>query len=358
MQVTLHKVVQALPVVRHAHQSRPIVQLVRVLQTARLETTIHQKGLSERINALRSQIATAITVNRTAQGQIPIALAAADEAQNAANLVHEDNLDRFAELLQTYNLRAAELATAEERAVEAFTAVARIQADTSALINYRPPPPPVATSQRSERQEDKMLIEHKAMIDVIRDLSKDNTNINPTAISLLGKPAAARKQRRPSSSVLKNSLTTNNLSTPQDVDMAIKMAILGNYSYLVMNHETGMVDLRIFTPWHKLNEVINQSFIRFKCVHLTDTCMRALSTTSISVLLCGSPTPNGTFSTLLTRCNVFPKFTGDHSNFITATTIHEKIKKAINSVPAIRSDMLTYEKLIASENQPWLKSHG
>jgi hypothetical protein len=45
---------------------------------------------------------------------------------------------------------------------------------------------------------------------------------------------------------------------------------------------------------------------------------------------------------------VFLKFNGDHSHLITATTIHEKIKKAITSVPSIRADMLTYEKLIAS----------
>ncbi len=75
--------------------------------------------------------------------------------------------------------------------------------------------------------------------------------------------------------------------------------------------------------------------------------MRAFAATSINVLLCGSSTPNDTFSALLTRCNVFLKFTGDHSHLITATTIHEKMKKAINSVPSIHTDMLTYEKLIA-----------
>ena len=45
---------------------------------------------------------------------------------------------------------------------------------------------------------------------------------------------------------------------------------------------------------------------------------------------------------------MFLKFKGDHSHLITATTIHEKLKKAINSVSSICADMLTYEKLIAS----------
>jgi hypothetical protein len=47
---------------------------------------------------------------------------------------------------------------------------------------------------------------------------------------------------------------------------------------------------------------------------------------------------------------VFLKLKGDHSHLITATTIHDKIKKAITSVPSINADMLTYEKLIASDN--------
>ena len=93
-----------------------------------------------------------------------------------------------------------------------------------------------------------------------------------------------------------------------------------------------------------MNDIIYKCFIKFKCANLTDTCMRAFATTSINVLLCGSSTPNGTFSALFTRCNVFLKFTGDHSHLITATTIHEKMKKAINSVSAIHTDMLTYEK--------------
>jgi hypothetical protein len=128
---------------------------------------------------------------------------------------------------------------------------------------------------------------------------------------------------------------------------AIKMARLGNYSYLVMKNESGMIEVKIFTPWHELNEIINQCFIRLKCANLTDTCIRAFATTSIGILLCGSSTPNEKFSALLTRCNVFLEFKGDHSHFITATTIHDKIKKAVTSVPSIRADMLTYEKLIA-----------
>jgi hypothetical protein len=74
-----------------------------------------------------------------------------------------------------------------------------------------------------------------------------------------------------------------------------------------MNKNTGMVDVGIFTPWHELNEIISQAFIRIKCAELTDACMRAFSTTSIGVFLCGSPTPNDTFSALLTRFDVFLK---------------------------------------------------
>jgi polynucleotide 5'-kinase involved in rRNA processing len=52
-------------------------------------------------------------------------------------------------------------------------------------------------------------------------------------------------------------------------------------------------------------------------VPTSDTCMSAFTTTSLGILLFGSTTPN------------------------------EKIKKAITSVPSIKADMLTYEKLIA-----------
>jgi hypothetical protein len=109
-----------------------------------------------------------------------------------------------------------------------------------------------------------------------------------------------------------------------------------------------MLEVNIYTPWHELNDIIYQCLIKFKCANLTDSCMRAFSTTSIGILLCGSSTPNDTFSALLTRCNVFLKFKGDRSHLIMATTIHEKIEKAINSVSSIQADMLTYEKLIAS----------
>jgi hypothetical protein len=188
------------------------------------------------------------------------------------------------------------------------------------------------------------------MMEVLRDIVKDSaTPINNPATALhLGKPATPNKMQRPSPANLSGFCNDNNLVEPPDVDSAIKMARLGKYSYLVMNNESGRVEVKIFTPWHELNEIINQCFIRFKCANLTDTCMPAFSTTSIGTLLCGTSTPHDTFSSLFTRCNVFQKFKGDHSHLITATTIYEKIKKAITSVPSIRADMLTYEKLISS----------
>jgi hypothetical protein len=77
--------------------------------------------------------------------------------------------------------------------------------------------------------------------------------------------------------------------------------------------------------------------------------MRAFQTTSLGVLLCGSSTPNDTFSALFTRCNVFLKFAGNHSHLITTTTIHEKLKKVITTTSSIRNVMLTYDRLIASD---------
>jgi hypothetical protein len=62
------------------------------------------------------------------------------------------------------------------------------------------------------------------MIDVLIDLAKSNSNINPAAIALLGQPPAPRKQRQPSPSELDEFLTTNNMISPQDVHAAVKMA--------------------------------------------------------------------------------------------------------------------------------------
>ena len=119
------------------------------------------------------------------------------------------------------------------------------------------------------------------------------------------------KKRRPSALNLSRFCEDNQIVDPPDVDSAIKMARLGNYSYLVYNEETGIVEVRIYTPWHNMNDIIYKCFIKFKSANLTDTCMRAFATTSINVLLCGSSTPNDTFSALLTRCNVFLNFKTD-----------------------------------------------
>jgi hypothetical protein len=148
------------------------------------------------------------------------------------------------------------------------------------------------------------------MIEVLRDIVKYSATPinNPATALLLGKPATPNKMQRPSPANLFRFCVDNQLVEPPDVENAIKMDRLGNYSYLVMNNESGMVEVNIFTPWHNLNEIINQCSIRFKCANLTDTCMRALSTTSIGTLLCRTCTPNDTFAVLITRCNVFLNF--------------------------------------------------
>jgi hypothetical protein len=151
-------------------------------------------------------------------------------------------------------------------------------------------------------------MEHAAMMDIVRGLVLNSTTpIYPATTLFLGQPPAPTKRQRPSTTTLARFCTGNNLVEPPDVDSAIKRARLGNYTYLVLNNETGIVEVRIYTPWHELNDIIYQCFMKFKCAHLTDTCMRAFSTTSIGILLCGSSTPNDTFSALLTRCNVFLK---------------------------------------------------
>ena len=93
------------------------------------------------------------------------------------------------------------------------------------------------------------------------------------------------KKSRPTPANLTRFCVDNGIVEPSDVDSAIKMARLGNYSYLVYNEETGIVEVRIYTPWHDMNDIIYKCFIKFKCANLTDTCMRAFATTSINVLL-------------------------------------------------------------------------
>jgi hypothetical protein len=72
------------------------------------------------------------------------------------------------------------------------------------------------------------------MKEVLRDLVKDSTTkINPATVLLLGKSATPNKMQRPSQTTLSRFCTDNKLVEPLDVDSAIKMARLGNYSYLV-----------------------------------------------------------------------------------------------------------------------------
>ncbi len=247
-----------------------------------------------------------------------------------------------------FNFREA-ADNAAARVVERENEVARIRAEISANLEPRQRTRSTTSSQRSQRPvgdtHSRLYREHAAMMQLVKGLVQNSpTVMDPVSAQLFGGPEAPMKKQRPSASNLSRFCTDNQIVEPPDVDSAIKMARLGNYSYLVYNEETGIVEVRIYTPWHDMNDIIYKCFIKFKCANLTDTCMRAFATTSINVLLCGSSTPNDTFSALLTRCNVFLKFTGDHSHLITATTIHEKMKKAINSVPSIRTDMLTYEK--------------
>jgi hypothetical protein len=164
------------------------------------------------------------------------------------------------------------------------------------------------------------------MIDIVLKIYQSNSNIDPQLIALLGQPKEPKARPRPADADLDEYLVANHLTPPTDLLDSIKMASLGNYESFVMNHLTGTVEVKVYTPWHELNKIISDPYIQFKCSKLIDTCMHAFTTTTLGVLLCGSHTPNDTFSAPLTRCNVFLKFAGNHSHLITTTTIHEKLK--------------------------------
>jgi hypothetical protein len=224
-----------------------------------------------------------MVVNRTAQAQVPIALFAhtqalssaadaetdhvADEenvADNDQARVTEQNRQELSRLLGVCNSRRDELVAHESRAMETLTDLLRIQAKITAAVNYRPPAPrapPAPTSHQSDKRDDRKDKEHRAMIDILLGLSKSNSNANPESIALLGQPQAPQVKPRPSTTEIQDFLVTNNLIPPQDVHAAVKMASSGNYSYLVMNHLTGLVEVRIFTPWHELNAIISLAFI-------------------------------------------------------------------------------------------------
>jgi hypothetical protein len=134
------------------------------------------------------------------------------------------------------------------------------------------------------------------MIDIVLKMSKSNADIDPQLIALLGQPEEPKSRPRPADADLEEFLVVNHLSPPIDLLDSIQMASLGNYEYLVMNHLTGVVEVKIYTPWQELNKITSDAFIQFKCSVLTDTCMRAFTTTTLGVLLCGSHTENDTFT--------------------------------------------------------------
>jgi hypothetical protein len=281
-------------------------------------------------------------------------MAALLEAERAA--VASADKENFLALLDIANLRKDDLTAAEAAANHLLLEMARIQREITSLS--QPPAQsiprtqrasPAQISHRTDSQEAKREKEHRAMIDIVLKISKSNSDIDPQLIALLGQPEEPKSRPRPADANLDEFLAANHLTPPIDLLDSIKMASLGNYEYLVMNHLTGTVEVKVYTPWHELNKIISDAFIQFKCSELTDTCMRAFTTTTLGVLLCGSHTANDTFSALLTRCNVSLKFAGNHSHLITTTTIHEKLKKVITSTTSISNDMLTYDRLIASD---------
>jgi hypothetical protein len=185
--------------------------------------------------------------------------------------------------------------------VQAQTLLYESTTNLLTLIELMPArkPAPSPTIRVSNTQK-----EHAAMIEIIKTLAQNSTTVvDKKTLAILGQPSTPTKVMRPTSTVLSTFLTVNKIIEPENVDQAVKLTRIGNYSYLVYNSDTGMVDVRIFMPWHELNDIINNAFIRYKCADLTDTCMRAFAVTSIGILLCGSKVNIDTFSALLTRCN-------------------------------------------------------
>jgi hypothetical protein len=91
-----------------------------------------------------------------------------------------------------------------------------------------------------------MYREHAAMMDLVRGLVQNSvTPIDPAITQFLGQPPAPTKRQRPSAANLARFCADNTLVKPPDVDSAIKMARLGKYSYLVMNDETGIVEVKM-----------------------------------------------------------------------------------------------------------------
>ena len=95
------------------------------------------------------------------------------------------------------------------------------------------------------------------MMQLVKGLVQNSTAaIDPVHAQLFGGPEAPMKKQRPTPANLARFCDDNQIVEPPDVDSAIKMARLGNYSYLVYNEETGIVEVRIYTPWHDMNDII------------------------------------------------------------------------------------------------------
>jgi hypothetical protein len=178
--------------------------------------------LNEHLHVLRAQLAIAIFTEQTLEAA----------AVAAAIPVHEGE----GPPPQVLPMDALAATSARVAADLAVASVVRIQSEITNLTTAR-----VARStlsyQRSEQQESRLQMEHRAMKKVLKDLLKDSpAKINPATILLLGKPASPHKPQRPSPLILSQFCAAKKLVEPQDVDSASKMASLGNYSYLVMNN--------------------------------------------------------------------------------------------------------------------------
>ena len=72
------------------------------------------------------------------------------------------------------------------------------------------------------------------MMQLVKGLVQNSpTAIDPVNAQFFGQPQAPMKKQRPSALNLSRFCSDNQLVEPPDVDSAIKMARLGNYSYLV-----------------------------------------------------------------------------------------------------------------------------
>jgi hypothetical protein len=181
--------------------------------------------------------------------------------EERAHMLREDERE-YQELIREANIKQDQFRFDDNIARQFTMDIATIQSELVTLRQIPDPIPPPSTkqrrtpsqtSQRSDSQEAIREKEHKILVEAVIKLSKSNTDIDPALIALLGKPAAPTSRPRPSAAIMNEFLLENKLKDPVDLQDAIKMASLGNFEYLVLNHRTGTVEVKIYTPWHTLN---------------------------------------------------------------------------------------------------------